>query len=239
MAIPYDQLNGVYSLAAILIEATKYKANHSNTKFVCPAWLVLYDKTITNNATTVIQICAEAAHKSFHDNYASYEATEHGVAKFHHDIIGKVWYLKDTSTFYTNFAALDIITLLDANSRGLHALNMIALRTNMSQYYMQADGIPQFIAMMEDANKKVKRAVMSITNMELVMMALVAVLAAQHFLCKVDDWEGLPTSTHTWSTWNVAFCLAHLKYQHQLQASGGWQTLWRGPPRDLGAQLLQ
>ena len=46
--------------------------------------------------------------------------------------------------------------------------------------------------MMEDAQKKAKRAGMPIADVELVMMASAAVLAAQHFLREVDDWEGLP-----------------------------------------------
>jgi hypothetical protein len=34
------------------------------------------------------------------------------------------------------------MTFLDANSGGLHAIDMISLRTSMHQYYVQADGIP-------------------------------------------------------------------------------------------------
>jgi hypothetical protein len=33
--------------------------------------------------------------------------------------------------------AINIMALLDANSGGLHALNMITLHTNTMQYYMQ------------------------------------------------------------------------------------------------------
>ncbi len=117
--------------------------------------------------------------------------------------------------------ALDIITLLNSNSGGLHALNMIALHTNMSQYYVQVDGIPQFIVLMENTQKKTKCAGMPIANVELVMMALVVVLVSQHFPSKVDNWEGLPANTRTWSAWKVAFCLAHLKHQCKLQALGG------------------
>ncbi len=47
--------------------------------------------------------------------------------------------------------ALEIIAFLDANSGGLHAVDMISLRTNMHQYYVQLDGIPQYINMLEDA----------------------------------------------------------------------------------------
>ncbi len=63
MVIPYDQLNGVHSLTAILTKAAKYEADHG-AKFVCPACLSLYDKTIMDAATTVVCICAEATHKS-------------------------------------------------------------------------------------------------------------------------------------------------------------------------------
>ncbi len=63
----------------------------------------------------------------------------------------------------------------------------------MMQYYVQVDGIPQFIVMMEDAQKKAKRAGTPIADVQLVMMALAAVLAAQHFPHENDDWEGLPS----------------------------------------------
>ena len=74
---------------------------------------------------------------------------------------------------------------------------------------------------MEDAQKKAKRAGMPIADVELVMTASAAVLAAQYFPRKVDDWEGLPAVNRTWRAWKVAFRLAHLKRQPQLQASGG------------------
>jgi hypothetical protein len=64
---------------------------------------------------------------------------------------------------------------------------MISLRSNMTQYYIQVDGIPQFIVMMEDAQKKAKRSCMPIANVKLVMMASASVLAAQHFLREMDD----------------------------------------------------
>jgi hypothetical protein len=60
--------------------------------------------------------------------------------------------------------AIDIMALLDANSVGLHAVDMITLRTNMIQYYVQAEGIPQYIVMMEDAQKKAKQVGMPIAD---------------------------------------------------------------------------
>jgi hypothetical protein len=71
MVIPYDQLLGVHSLTAILTEAAKNKANYGGSKFVRPSRLPLYDRNITNNATTIIHVCVKATHKSRLGDYAS------------------------------------------------------------------------------------------------------------------------------------------------------------------------
>jgi hypothetical protein len=227
MVIPYDQLGGVHSLTAILMDPAKYATNHGGATFRHPTCLPLYDSSIANNATTIVCVRAESAHKSRLDDYLSYKVAERGVAKFLREAVKEVWYnnLKDAKTFYTKVMALDIMSLLNANRGGLHAIDMIGLRTNMHQYYSQANGIPQFVNMMEDAQKKAERAGMPIADVKLVMMALAAVLVAQHFPCKVDNWEGLPSSSRTWSAWKTAFCLAHIKRQCQIFALGGGQPL--------------
>jgi hypothetical protein len=145
MVIPHDQLKGIHSLTVILTEAAKYKALHGNSKFVRPSRLPLYDRNITIDTTT-----------SHLENYTSYEAAKCDVAKFLEDVINEIWYsnLKDAKTFYRKVTALEIMAHLDANSKELHAIDMISLRLNMTQYYVQVDGIPQFIVMMEDAQKK-------------------------------------------------------------------------------------
>ncbi len=78
------------------------------------------------------------------------------MSKFLRDVVDEIWYndLKNANTFYTKVTAINIMALLDTNSGGLHALDMITLRTNMMQHYVQMDGIPQFIVMMEDSQKK-------------------------------------------------------------------------------------
>jgi hypothetical protein len=103
IVILYDQLQGTDFLTAILTEATKYKANHGNNKFVHPKCLPLYNTSIANNATTVIQVRAEAAHKSCLNDFANYKGAEHCVSKFLRDVVDTIWYndLKDADTFYT------------------------------------------------------------------------------------------------------------------------------------------
>jgi hypothetical protein len=226
MEITYDQLGGDHSLTGLLTDPARYVANHGAT-FVRPICLPLYNGTTTNNATTVVCVCTELAHKACLDNFTSYKAAKRGAAKFLRDTVNKVWYndLKDANTFYTKMSALEIMTFLDANSGGLHAIDMISLHTNMHQYYVQADGIPLYIVMMEDAQKKAKRAGMPIADIKLVLMALAAGLVAQHFPRKVNNWEGLPSISCTWVAWKIAFCLAHIKRQCQILASGGGEPL--------------
>jgi hypothetical protein len=213
MVIPFDLLGGVHSLTALLTDDAKYAAAHSGMTFMRPKGLPLYDDTIADDASTVVRVRAEAAHKS-------------RLLQLR-NVVNEVWYneLKNANTFYMKVTALEIMAFLDLNSGGLHAVDMIFLRTNMHQYYMQAYGIPQYIIMLEDAQKKAQRAGMPIADIELVMVASAAVFAAQHFPRKVDDWEGLPAAARTWKAWKTAFCLAHLKRQRQILASGGGKPL--------------
>jgi hypothetical protein len=89
-------------------------------------------------------------------DYASYKVAKCGAVKFLRKAMEEVWYtdLKDADTFYTKVTALDIIAFLDANSGGLHTIDMNSLCMNMHAYYVQADGIPQYINMLEDAQKR-------------------------------------------------------------------------------------
>ena len=207
---------------AILTDPGRYTANHGGSTCVCPSRLPLYDKNLANNVLTVVQVHREAAHRARLNNYASYKGAERGKAKFLLATVDKTCYadLKNADTFYTKVLAIKIMAFLDANSGGLHAVDMLILWTNMHGYYAQADGIPQDIIMLEKAQKKAKRAGMPIANIEFVMMALAAVLTAIHFPREVDDWEGIPALRRTWVAGKTSFRSAHLKRQRQILASG-------------------
>ena len=144
MVIPFDAVGGIHSLTALLTDDAKYASAHGGNAFIRPVRLPLYDASIPDDAPTVVRVRAEAAHKSKLEDYNNYEAAERGCAKFLRDVVDEVWYndLKDSDTFYTQVTALEIMTFLNLNSGGLHAVDMLALRTNMHQYYVQADGIP-------------------------------------------------------------------------------------------------
>jgi hypothetical protein len=189
MGIPYNQLGGVHSLTAILTEPERYAADHGGSAFVQPIQLPLYDKNIANDALTVVQVRGEAAHCARLNDYASYKVAERGAANFLLAMVDETWYadLKDADTFYTKVLTINLMAFLNANSGGLHADDMLTLQTNMHGYYAQADGIPQYIIMLEEAQKKAKWAGMPIADIKLVMMASAAVLVEMHFPREVDD----------------------------------------------------
>ena len=136
MDISFDLVGGVHSLTGLITETAMYEAKHGNAAFVRPTRLPLYDSTIPDNATTVQRVKLETAHKALVDNYASYEAAERGVARFLREVVDDLWIndLKNADTFYTKVTALQIMDHLDTNSGGLHAIDMIALRTGMQAY---------------------------------------------------------------------------------------------------------
>ena len=138
------------------MEPGRYAANHGDNTFVRPSHLPLYHKNIANDALTVVQVHGEAAHRSRLDDYASYKAAKRSAAKFLLATVDETWYanLKDADTFYTKVLAIKLMAFLNTNSGGLHAVDMLTLRTNMCGYYTQASSIPQYIIMLEEAQKK-------------------------------------------------------------------------------------
>jgi hypothetical protein len=62
MEIPYNQLRGVHSITAILMDPVRYAADHGGHAFKRPIRLPLYDGTIADNVTTVVCVHAELGH---------------------------------------------------------------------------------------------------------------------------------------------------------------------------------
>ena len=68
MLIPYNQLTASHSLTGLITSPACYSADYG-TSFPRPKCLPLYDLTIADDATTVVQVQAEAAHQAKLDDY--------------------------------------------------------------------------------------------------------------------------------------------------------------------------
>jgi hypothetical protein len=73
--------------------------------------------------------------------------------------------LRDPKTFYSNVTALALLNHLRDRSGGLHALDIVSLSTiQMNQYYEGTPIIPEYIQLLEDAQRKAARAGLPVTD---------------------------------------------------------------------------
>ena len=65
----------------------------------------------------------------------------------------EIWYrdLHHAHTIYTNVTAKQLLEHLNANCGGLHPSELVNLPTDMMGYYATADGIPEYINILEEA----------------------------------------------------------------------------------------
>lgn len=225
--IPYDE-EGDNNLVGLIAGPNQY-LNTWGQAFPRPDRPPSYDPAIPADAPAVTRNRMEAKHKDRLRDYASFEAAERAVAKFIRDAVDEIWYkdLKNPTTFYTTVTAMELITHLDDNCGGLHPSELISLPTEMMGYYALAEGIPEYINMLEDAQRKLARAQLPMGDRQLLAIASTAVLAAQHFPRTTDEWEALAPALKTWPTWKVKYRAAHIARKRQLLAAGTSEPLGR------------
>jgi hypothetical protein len=105
--------------------------------------------------------------------------------------------LKVTGTFYNNVSAYMLLEHLKTNCGRLHTSDLINLPTQMIGYYADTAGILEYIDQLEEARKKLAQVNLPMTDQQPVAIALVSILALQHFLCTTEDWERLPDTSKT------------------------------------------
>ena len=66
------------------------------------------------------------------------------------------------------------------------------------------EGIPEYINMLEDAQKQAGRAGRTIANKTLLLFAKTAMLTTEIFPCTYDNWEDCAESDKTWENWKEA-----------------------------------
>ena len=218
LEIPYDE-HGDHNLIG-LIEPTAAYTNTWGTAFPIPVRPPAYP-VIANDATAVIRARTEAEHAVRVRDFASYEAAERAAAKFIRDAVNELWYrdLRHPRSFYITVSAKQLIEHLDTNCGGLHPTELVNLPTEMMTYYATAEGIPEYINMLEDAQSKLERANLPIPDNNLLAIASTAVLASDHYPRPTDEWEAKPRHEKTWDNWKLHYRAAHLARKRQLLAA--------------------
>jgi hypothetical protein len=198
--------------------------------FVCPATRPsCYDLAINAEASCIKRVCAETAWAAKIQDYEAYEADEHGVKVFIEAVVQDTWIrgLCNPETFYSNVTALALFDHLCKHSSGLHALDMVLLTIQMSQFYESMPDIPKYIFLLKDVQCKAARACLPITNQTLTVLASTALLATDTFPLTTELWEELDPANKTWAAWKTAYLAAHKKRANRLCATGGADNLGR------------
>ena len=128
LQIPYEKTGGTNNLIGIIWPGAAYKTRYG-AAFVEPTRVGDYDAKIKDDATAVVRVCTEVAHKAKRADRGTYETTRQETDQFILPVIEYmwVWELQDTETSYTEVAQKAFLAHLQAGYTGRHAFDLLAL----------------------------------------------------------------------------------------------------------------
>ena len=131
----------------------------------------MYDKTIDNNTTAVISARTKAAQKAKHADCATYKTAQLEMTQFVLTVVADTWVqeLRDAEFIYTQVSSKDLFSHLQAGCTGRHALELLVLHNEMQRYHLEVEGIPDYINIIEDAQRQAGRAGRTIANETLLL----------------------------------------------------------------------
>ena len=91
-----------------------------------------------------------------------------------------------------------IFAHLQAGCNGRHALDLLALHNEMQRYHLEVEGIPEYIKMLEDAQRQAGREGRTIADKTLLLFSSTAMLTSERFPRANDDWEERAERDKTW-----------------------------------------
>ena len=91
----------------------------------------------------------------------------------------------------------------------------------MQHYHLEVEGIPEYINMLEDAQRQAGRTGRAISDDTLLLLASTAMLTSEQFSRGNNAWEDRAEPGKTWVAWKLAYKQAHPKARVKAQAHGG------------------
>ena len=81
----------------------------------------------------------------------------------------------------------------------------------MQCYHLKVEGIPEYINILEDAQKQAGRTNRTISNKTLLLFVNTAMLKTERYPRTNDEWEDQSEEQKTWANWNTSYKRAHAK----------------------------
>ena len=160
MSTKYDKLTVTHNLSGVILPSERYKQIYKKGDYLIPPVIVLYDDTIDKDSTRIEVHRAEGKHEARRNDHQLYETADNACRNFIMTVVDKTWYkeLEDPDTLYTNATALKLLDHITELCLILHTVNAVDIPQVMKTLFSDAEGIPQFINAIEEAQRKSKRA---------------------------------------------------------------------------------
>ena len=129
--------------------------------------------------------------------------------------------LRDPDIFYAAVLPRDLLNHLSILCGGLHALDGLALQNDIQRFHLDAEGMPEYINALKDAQKQSRRANHNIANAVLLLLATNAMLATQRFQRANKRWEEKNFQAKTWPAWKTLYKEADHQAKTSRIAAGG------------------
>ena len=128
--------------------------------------------------------------------------------------------MREPITLYTATSLSGLLANLQVLFSGLHALDVLALKNDLHHYHLYMERIPEYVNMLENAQKLSKRSGNLITEETLLLIAKNAMLSTEHLPRADENWEDLPKKMF-WTDWKNLYKAADRKAKVKKQAVGG------------------
>ena len=156
--------------------------------FYPPTRIFVYP-IIPEDATSIVCYRSNTVHKSLWHNFKLQKAAKCGCHAFIIYASEYTWNreLRNYETTYSNITTKALMDHLQLHCSGLHTLDVVVITSNMLTYYGDSAGIPEYINMIEDAQKKPQRTKLPIPDITLVDIATKLILQAQLFTLDIKE----------------------------------------------------
>jgi hypothetical protein len=179
-AIFYDRADGFHHVVGVIQTESACMADHNGSAFPIPKGLGLWDDKNAKDKTVMEMKKTEAIHKVLSKDYGIWKTAEDRCKKLICTTLEEVYInrLKDGTTFFHKVLVRDLLEHLEKKSTGLHALNIVALCSNLKMLLLNkhAASMPDFILAMEEVQKNANRAEHPILDIKLAIYAAISML---------------------------------------------------------------
>ena len=152
--------------------------------------IALYNDKLDKDATRTEVHKAEEKHEAKRNDRAHYKTSDMSWKNFIMEVVDETWYKdpEDPDTFYTNVTALKLLDHLTEFCSGVHTVYGVDIPQVMKMLFSDDEGIPQFINVMEAAQRKSKWEKIFIHDEYMHDVALKFLLQSGEYEMETREW---------------------------------------------------